>query len=161
MPNRPSRPSCLSCLAIAACPNPHLPPPRRASAPHLPSVQAERFVVYDSTLAADPVTAVDPSVAVDPAAQAPEADQSPAAAAAAAAAAPSPAVAVAAAPPLCIGMACSAFAIIECVPPGDAPCQPDAGQNIGQNNSGEPRPPACALLMSLHSCCSTPALLSH
>ena len=80
--------------------------------------------MYDSTLAADPATVVDPLEAVDPAA-----DQPQDAAAAA--------MVVAAAPPLCTGMACIAFAVIECVPPGDAPCQPDAGQNIGQNNSGK------------------------
>jgi hypothetical protein len=108
--------------------------------------------VYDSTLAADPVTAVDPSVAVNPAAQVPELDQSAAVAAAV------PAMAVAGAPPLCTGMACSAFAVIECVPPGGAPCQPDAEQNIGQNNSGEPRSPACACGVKPVQLLSTPML---
>lgn len=43
-------------------------------------------------------------------------------------------------PRLCTGMACSAYAVIECVPVGGQPCEPDSAQNIGNGNTGEPRP---------------------
>lgn len=39
-------------------------------------------------------------------------------------------------PRVCTGMACTAFAVIECVPYGGSPCQPDAAQNIGTRNTG-------------------------
>lgn len=40
------------------------------------------------------------------------------------------------APRVCTGMACTAYAVIECVPLNGTACQPDTGQNIGNGNTG-------------------------
>jgi hypothetical protein len=39
-------------------------------------------------------------------------------------------------PRICTGMACTAYAVIECVPHGGEPCVPDSAQNIGNGNTG-------------------------
>lgn len=39
-------------------------------------------------------------------------------------------------PRICTGMACTAYAVIECVPIGGEPCVPDSAQNIGNGNTG-------------------------
>ncbi|GAB4823543.1 hypothetical protein N2152v2_010589 [Parachlorella kessleri] len=38
---------------------------------------------------------------------------------------------------VCEGAGCSIFGIIECVPKGAAPCQPDGQGNIGRGNTGQ------------------------
>lgn len=41
------------------------------------------------------------------------------------------------APRQCVGLSCTAFAVIECVPHGELPCEPDEELNIGRGNTGE------------------------